>query len=145
MAEEVILLDYWSSMFGMRTRIALEEKGVKYEYREEDLSNKSPLLLEMNPIHMKIPVLIHKGKPICESIIQVQYIDEVWPDANPILPSDPYQRAQARFWSDYIDKKVFFLTFGYLSSLHHNHLLILILVCFCVYTNNKAGPSETLA
>ncbi|RID54820.1 hypothetical protein BRARA_G02111 [Brassica rapa] len=105
MAEEVILLDYWSSMFGMRTRIALEEKGVKYRYREEDLSNKSPLLLEMNPIHKKIPVLIHKGKPICESIIQVQYIDEVWPDTNPILPSDPYHRAQARFWSDYIDKK----------------------------------------
>ncbi|KAF2594361.1 hypothetical protein F2Q70_00044425 [Brassica cretica] len=145
MAEEVILLDYWSSMFGMRTRVALEEKGVKYKYREEDLSNKSPLLLEMNPIHMKIPVLIHKGKPICESIIQVQYIDEVWPDTNPILPFDPYQRAQARFWSDYIDKKVYFLPFGYLSSLHHNHVLILILVCFCVYTNNKAGPSETLA
>ncbi|KAF8103146.1 hypothetical protein N665_0188s0099 [Sinapis alba] len=59
----------------------------------------------MNPIHKKIPVFIHKGKPICESIIQVQYIDEVWPDKNPILPSDPYQRAQARFWSNYIDKK----------------------------------------
>ncbi|KAG7587484.1 Glutathione S-transferase N-terminal [Arabidopsis thaliana x Arabidopsis arenosa] len=107
MAEEIILLDYWASMFGMRTRIALEEKGVKYEYREEDLSNKSPLLLEMNPIHKKIPVLIHKGKPICESIIQVQYIDELWPDSNPILPSDPYQRAQARFWADYIDKKTY--------------------------------------
>ncbi|KFK42217.1 hypothetical protein AALP_AA2G226600 [Arabis alpina] len=107
MVEEVILLGYWASMFGMRTRIALEEKGVKYEYREEDLSNKSSLLLEMNPIHKKIPVLLHKGKPICESIIQVQYIDEAWPDKNPILPSDPYQRAQARFWSDYIDKKTY--------------------------------------
>ncbi|EFH65446.1 hypothetical protein ARALYDRAFT_895726 [Arabidopsis lyrata subsp. lyrata] len=107
MAEEIILLDYWASMFGMRTRIALEEKGVKYEYREEDLSNKSTLLLEMNPIHKKIPVLIHKGKPICESIIQVQYIDELWPDTNPILPSDPYQRAQVRFWADYIDKKTY--------------------------------------
>ncbi|KAL1214608.1 Glutathione S-transferase U23 [Cardamine amara subsp. amara] len=61
----------------------------------------------MNPTHKKIPVLIHKGKPICESIIQVQYIDEVWPNSNPILPSDPYQRAQARFWVDYIDKKTY--------------------------------------
>jgi len=113
MEEEIILLDYWASMYGMRTRIALEEKKVKYEYREEDLSNKSPLLLQMNPIHKKIPVLIHEGKPICESIIQVQYIDELWPDTNPILPSDPYQRAQARFWADYIDKKVTFFLLRY--------------------------------
>ncbi|KAF3518572.1 hypothetical protein DY000_02062226 [Brassica cretica] len=123
MAEEVILLDYWSSMFGMRTRVALEEKGVKYKYREEDLSNKSPLLLEMNPIHMKIPVLIHKGKPICESIIQVQYIDEVWPDTNPILPFDPYQRAQARFWSDYICKKFLVLVMRMFDMFYINMLM----------------------
>ncbi|XP_027344288.1 probable glutathione S-transferase isoform X2 [Abrus precatorius] len=80
MADEVVLLDFWPSPFGMRVRIALAEKGVKYEYKEEDLKNKSPLLLQMNPVHKKIPVLIH---------------------------SDPYQRAQARFWADYVDKKVY--------------------------------------
>ncbi|CAH2067809.1 unnamed protein product [Thlaspi arvense] len=107
MADEVILLNSWPSMFGMRTMIALKEKGVKYEYREENLKpNKSPLLLEMNPMHKKIPVLIHNGKPICESIIQVQYIDEVWSEKNQLLPSDPYQRSQALFWSDFIEKKV---------------------------------------
>ena len=106
MADEIILLDFWPSMFGMRVRVALAEKGLKYEYREEDLWNKSPLLLEMNPVHKKIPVLIHNGKPICESLIIVQYIDEVWCDKSPLLPSDPYQRAQARFWVDYVDKKV---------------------------------------
>ncbi|KAG4950384.1 hypothetical protein JHK86_043623 [Glycine max] len=106
MADEVVLLGTWASMFGMRVRIALAEKGVKYEYKEENLRNKSPLLLQMNPIHKKIPVLIHNGKPICESAIIVQYIDEVWNDKAPILPSDPYERAQARFWVDYIDKKV---------------------------------------
>ncbi|CAM8986569.1 unnamed protein product [Rhodiola kirilowii] len=107
MADEVILLDFWPSMFGMRLRIALREKGVDFEYREEDLRSKSELLLKSNPIHKKIPVLIHNGKPVCESNISVQYIDEVWSDRAPLLPSDPYQRAQARFWADYIDKKVF--------------------------------------
>ena len=106
MAEEIILLDFWPSMFGMKVRIALTEKGLKYERREENLLNKSPLLLEMNPIHKKVPVLIHNGKPICESQIIVQYIDEVWKDKSPLLPSDPYERAKARFWADYIDKKV---------------------------------------
>ncbi|AET02880.1 putative glutathione transferase [Medicago truncatula] len=106
MAEELILLDEWLSMFGMRARIALAEKGIKYEYKEEDLENKSQMLLKMNPIHKKIPVLIHKGKPISESIIIVEYIDEVWKDKVPFLPSDPYQKAQARFWADFVNKKV---------------------------------------
>ncbi|KAK3426862.1 hypothetical protein EUGRSUZ_F03196 [Eucalyptus grandis] len=107
MAEEVILLDFWPSPFGMRVRIALAEKGIAYDYKEEDLKNKSPLLLAMNPVHKKIPVLIHNGKPVCESLIAVQYIDEVWHDKSPLLPSDPYERAQARFWADYVDKKIY--------------------------------------
>ncbi|XP_052481909.1 probable glutathione S-transferase isoform X1 [Gossypium raimondii] len=78
MAEEVVLLDFWPSPFGMRSRIALAEKGIKYEHKEEDLRNKSALLLQMNPVHKKIPVLIHNGKPVCESLIQVQYIDEIY-------------------------------------------------------------------
>jgi glutathione S-transferase len=106
MADEVVVLDTWISMFGMRVRIALAEKGIKYEYKEQDLKNKSELLLKMNPIHKKIPVLIHNGKPVCESLIIVQYIDEVWKDRCPLLPSDPYQRAQARFWADFVDAKV---------------------------------------
>ncbi|KAI9109401.1 hypothetical protein K1719_019455 [Acacia pycnantha] len=104
--EELVLLDEWLSMFGTRARIALAEKGIKYEYKEEDLDNKSPLLLQMNPIHKKIPVLIHKGKPICESLIIVQYIDQVWNHTAPLLPSDPYIRAQALFWADFVNKKV---------------------------------------
>ncbi|CAL0326448.1 unnamed protein product [Lupinus luteus] len=107
MADEVVLLDFWPSPFGMRIRIALAEKGIKYEYKEENLRNKSPLLLQTNPVHKKIPVLIHNGKPICESLIAVQYIDEIWNDRSALLPSDPYRRAQARFWADYVDKKIY--------------------------------------
>ncbi|KAL3502984.1 hypothetical protein ACH5RR_037433 [Cinchona calisaya] len=107
MGSEVILLDTYISMFGMRLRTALAEKGVKYEYREENLRNKSPFLLQMNPVHKKVPVLVHNGKPICESLIALQYIDEVWHDENPLLPPEPYKRARARFWADFVDQKVF--------------------------------------
>ena len=109
--EEVILLDFWASMYGMKVRIALAEKGVSYEYREEDLTNKSQLLVEMNPIHKKIPVLIHNGKPICESNVIFEYIDEVWKDKAPLLPSDTYGRARARFLVDFIEKVINSLTF----------------------------------
>ncbi|CAN1774835.1 Probable glutathione S-transferase parC [Linum perenne] len=60
----------------------------------------------MNPVHSKIPVLIHRGKPICESLIIIHYIDEVWAHKSPALPSLPFQRSHARFWADYIDNKV---------------------------------------
>ncbi|URE22366.1 glutathione s-transferase [Musa troglodytarum] len=104
----VVLLDFWASPFGQRCRIALAEKGVEYEYREENiLGAKSPLLLKSNPVYKKIPVLIHDGKPVCESLIIVQYIDEAWPDRAPLLPADPYARAQARFWADFVDMKFF--------------------------------------
>ena len=103
---KVVLLDFWPSSFGMRVRIALAEKGIEYEAKEENLADKSPLLLESNPVHKKIPVLIHNGKPVCESLNIVEYIDEVWSHKSPLLPFDPYERVQAKFWTDYVDKKV---------------------------------------
>nr|GMD78874.1 probable glutathione S-transferase parA [Ipomoea batatas]GMD82753.1 probable glutathione S-transferase parA [Ipomoea batatas] len=57
MGDNVVLLDCWASSFGMRVRLALALKGIKYEYKEEKLEDKSRLLVEMNPVHKKIPVL----------------------------------------------------------------------------------------
>jgi glutathione S-transferase len=108
-SSKITLLDTWISPFGIRVRIALAQKEIEYEYKEENLSDKRPLLLQMNPVKKQIPVLIHHGKPVCESLIIVQYIDEVWNQKSPLLPSDPYQRAQARFWADFVDKKIYSL------------------------------------
>lgn len=103
--EQVNVLSLWVSPFALRVLIALEEKGVRYEYQEENLACKSELLLQMNPVHKKVPVFIHNGKPICESLTILQYIDEVWAGSNCLLPSHPYDRALARFWADTLDNK----------------------------------------
>ncbi|KAK2376833.1 glutathione transferase [Trifolium repens] len=105
--DSVTVLDFWASPFCARVKIALEEKNVNHVDNEEDIfGRKSELLLNSNPIHQKVPVFLHNDKPVLESAIIVNYIDEVWPE-NSLLPSNAYDRAQARFWADFIDKKVF--------------------------------------
>ncbi|KAK1685711.1 hypothetical protein QYE76_046559 [Lolium multiflorum] len=81
--EKVKLLGVWDSPFVNRVQIVLNLKGICYEYVEEDLHNKGELLLASNPVHKKVPVLLHDGKAIPES-----------------------QRATARFWAAFVDDKI---------------------------------------
>ncbi|KAI4328350.1 hypothetical protein L6164_020709 [Bauhinia variegata] len=104
---ELKLIGRWSSPYVMRVKIALNLKSLEYENHEENMDPKSDLLLQSNPVYGKIPVLLHDGKPICESLIIVEYIDEAWLSAPSILPSEAYDRAVARFWASYIDDKWF--------------------------------------
>eukprot|EP01018_Ginkgo_biloba_P019457 Gb_16568 [translate_table: standard] len=108
--EQVKTLSVWVSPFGMRMVIGLEEKGVKYDYQEEEnWQNKSELLLKMNPIYKKMPVLVHNGKHVIESLIVLEYIDKAWPSSyNNFFHSNPYDRAIANFWADFTDKKAYF-------------------------------------
>ena len=110
MAEEVQVFGFRSGSYSRRIELALKLKGVDYEHIEEDLlnNNKSDLLLKYNPIYKRVPVLVHNGNPISESVVILQYIEDTWKH-NPIFPEHPYDRAQARFWAKYIDDMVRFI------------------------------------
>nr|GEW10423.1 probable glutathione S-transferase [Tanacetum cinerariifolium] len=98
---EVKLFRTWSSPYALMIVWALKLKGIEYETVYEDLANKSSLLLEYNPIHKKVPVLLHNGIPICESLVILEYIDETWSSSTRFLPDDPLARATARFWAKF--------------------------------------------
>ncbi|KAI7750002.1 hypothetical protein M8C21_021220 [Ambrosia artemisiifolia] len=102
MTDEVKLYGLWRSPFVCRVKIALNIKGIKYEFIEEDLENKSADLVKYNPVYEKVPVLVHNRNPISESLVIIEYIDEVWKGI-PILPHDAYEKAQARFWAKFIN------------------------------------------
>ncbi|KAG5029528.1 hypothetical protein AAZX31_05G150200 [Glycine max] len=103
--DRVKLVNFWASPFGKRVEWALKLKGVKYEYIEEDVYNMSSLVMELNPVHKKVPILVHAQKPIAESFTILEYIDETWKQY-PLLPQDPYQRALARFWANFGEQKL---------------------------------------
>ncbi|XP_048236217.1 probable glutathione S-transferase isoform X5 [Ricinus communis] len=105
-SQEVILLGCWFSPCSHRVQWALKLKGIHYQFMEEDISKKSPFLLKHNPVTKKIPVLIHDGKAIVDSLSIIEYIDETWNHVPMLLPPDPYEKAMARFWADFIEGKV---------------------------------------
>eukprot|EP00268_Persea_americana_P058517 TRINITY_DN7082_c0_g2_i2.p1 TRINITY_DN7082_c0_g2~~TRINITY_DN7082_c0_g2_i2.p1 ORF type:complete len:233 (+),score=44.18 TRINITY_DN7082_c0_g2_i2:80-778(+) len=103
--KNVKLFGTWASSYTHRVQLALKLKGVEFEYVEEDLSNKSPLLLTYNPVYKKVPVLLHGERAIAESIVILEYLDETWKE-KPIMSQDPYERAIVRFWCRFADEKL---------------------------------------
>lgn len=104
---------YIESEFSIESDKAYFDKvlnEVKVQQQKKVLQYKTQLLLQYNPVHKNVPVLIYGGKPICESLVILEYIEETWPQT-PLLPKDPYQRAMARFWTQIADEKVSFFSF----------------------------------
>ncbi|CAI9275819.1 unnamed protein product [Lactuca saligna] len=103
---EIKLLGSAASPFVNRVQFVLNLKSMDYDFINENLTCKSELLLTSNPVLKKVPVLLHANKPpICESLIIIEYLDEIEPNIHKILPTDPSDRAYNRFWACYIDNK----------------------------------------
>lgn len=111
---ELKLLGMWTSAFVLRVRFVLNLKSLPYEFVEENLGDKSDLLLASNPVNKTVPVLLHAGRPVSESLVILQYLDDAFPGTPHLLsPANSgdadaaYARATARFWADYVDRKLY--------------------------------------
>lgn len=122
--DEVKLLLIKASPYAMSCAIALREKGVEFEEVDQDLTAKGDLLLRSNPVYEEVPVLIHNGTPIVQSLVILEYIEEAWPpsDTTPsLLPGSAYDRSLSRFWADFINKKFFVTGIHLLRRVGEDH------------------------
>lgn len=94
------LYSYWRSSAAYRVRIALALKGLPFETLPVNLvraggEQLKPEYLALNP-EGRVPLLIHDGRPVSQSLAIVEYLEEVFPDTPALLPTEPSARARVR-------------------------------------------------
>ena len=98
------LYNYFRSSASFRVRIALNFKGLPWEYLPVHIArgeHKSPEYRSVSPDTL-VPVLeLDDGQRLSQSIAIIEYLDETWPAA-PLLPADALGRARVRALSQSI-------------------------------------------
>ncbi|KAK2799617.1 hypothetical protein FQN51_006749 [Onygenales sp. PD_10] len=91
--------------FVQRVWIALEVKGIPYQYIEVDPYKKPESLLEVNPRGL-VPAIRQGNWGCYESTVLLEYLDDL-DSGNPLLPpGDPQLRAHCRLWADHINRHI---------------------------------------
>ena len=88
---------YYRSSTSYRLRIALELKGLEYEYVPVNLlksEQKGAAFTSRNPFG-SVPLLEVDGKDYVQSMAQLEWLDEAYPD-KPLLSGDVSDRYIAR-------------------------------------------------
>jgi glutathione S-transferase len=102
------LYDFGNSVCCQKVRITLRAKGLDWDSVKVDLfraEQYDPKYLKLNPKGI-VPTLVHDGKPIIESTLICEYLDETFPEP-PLIPADPWQRTRMRLWSKMVDEGLF--------------------------------------
>jgi len=93
----LVLASFFRSGTSHRVRIALNLKGVAYEYKPVSLTNREhrgDSFLAVNPQGL-VPVLMVDGKPLVQSPAILEWLEETFP-APPLLPPAIADRAHVR-------------------------------------------------
>jgi glutathione S-transferase len=99
------LYHHGSSVCAAKVRMALAEKQLEWKGHYVDILKGDQFdasYVRLNPKAV-VPTLIHDGKPIVESTVICEYLDEVFPDW-PLKPANPRDRAEMRIWTKAVDE-----------------------------------------
>lgn len=92
------LYNYFRSSASFRVRIALELKGLPYEYQSVHLvkgEHKQAGYTAVNASGLVPTLVTDAGEQLGQSMAIIEYLDEVHPTP-PLLPADPVGRAHVR-------------------------------------------------
>ncbi|KAI0398748.1 hypothetical protein F4802DRAFT_132717 [Xylaria palmicola] len=90
--------------FSQRVWIALEAKGMAYQYCETDPFKRPTQLLEANPRGL-VPAIRQGDWASGESTVILEYLED-YDRVVPLLPTDPRLKANCRLWIDHINAKI---------------------------------------
>ncbi|KAF7618988.1 glutathione transferase [Aspergillus flavus] len=91
--------------FVQRVWIALEAKGIPYQYIEVDPYKKPQSLLEVNPRGL-VPALRHGDWGSHESTVLLEYLEDLNTGPPLLPPGDAKLRAYCRLWADFINRNI---------------------------------------
>ena len=98
MLEGMKLFNYFRSSASFRVRIALAIKGLPYDYEAVHLpkgEQKQAKYAEVSATGLVPTLQLDDGRLLSQSMAIIEYLDEVQPQP-PLMPRDPFQRAQVR-------------------------------------------------
>ena len=99
------LLNNAYSTCSQKVRLTLNEKGLSFTDTQLDFRRNehlTPQYLKLNPNGV-VPTLLHDDKPVIDSSVIMEYLDEVFPD-RPLSPETALGRADMRAWLRYIEE-----------------------------------------
>jgi glutathione S-transferase len=88
------------SICAQKVRLVLAEKSLEAVEHHLDLrarEQQTPAYLKLNPKGY-VPTLVHDGRPVVESALICEYLDEVFPELA-LRPADPVDKAKMRTWT----------------------------------------------
>jgi len=99
-AETIKLYSYWRSSACYRVRIALNLKAIPFETVPINLvhaggGQHTAEFNEINPQEL-IPVLVHGGRLLRQSLAIMDYLDEIWTSGIPLVPAVARDRQRVR-------------------------------------------------
>ncbi|RWD44407.1 MAG: maleylacetoacetate isomerase [Mesorhizobium sp.] len=101
---DIVLHNYYRSSTSYRVRIALEMKGLTYQYVPHHLrhgEHLEPAYLSVNPQGLVPALILGDGTLLTQSLATIEFLDETRPEP-PLLPQDALGRARVRMLAQMI-------------------------------------------
>jgi glutathione S-transferase len=103
---EFVLYNAPQSTCSQRVRFVLNAKSLPFEEVKLDLfagDQLKPDYLKINPNGV-VPTLVHSGEPIIDSAVIMEYLDELYPEPEPLRPKSLLDIAHMRSLVHFIDE-----------------------------------------